>query len=395
MIKLPSGWRIESLGNCCQIVSGSTPSRSKPEYWDGNISWVTPKDLSNLKSPILEDTPEKITEAGYKSCSTTLMPTGTILFSSRAPIGYVAIAGKPMCSNQGFKNLVPSSSVHSAYLYWCMRNFARNIAALGTGTTFKEVSKGIIEKFQIPLPPLEEQRRIAAILDKADAVRRKRQSAIALTEELLRSAFLEMFGDPDTNPKGWEIKTIEQICNVTKLAGFEYTKHIKYQNSGEIIALRALNVKNGRLKLNLIKFIDRETSNFLKRSKLFKGDVVMTYIGVNIGDVAIIDKDNRYHLAPNVAKISPKSNVNSVYLMRCLEFSKNQLEKYTTNTAKQALNMGKIREITIPLPSLALQDKFASCIEQIQKSAVKHQNSLIESQIFFNALIQKAFRGQL
>ncbi|NJL60724.1 MAG: hypothetical protein HC903_01445 [Methylacidiphilales bacterium] len=128
MGSLPLGWKLEKLGECCQIISGSTPSRNKPEYWGGSISWVTPKDLSKLKSPILEDSPEKITEVGYKSCSTTLMPAGAILFSSRAPIGHVAIAGKPMCTNQGFKSLVPNSSVDSAFLYWCMRYFARDTA---------------------------------------------------------------------------------------------------------------------------------------------------------------------------------------------------------------------------------------------------------------------------
>jgi type I restriction enzyme S subunit len=192
MNKLPLGWRIERIGDCCQVVSGSTPSRNKPEYWGGDILWVTPKDLSRLNSRILETTSEKITEKGYKSCSTTLIPQGAILFSSRAPIGYVAIAGNPVCTNQGFKNLVPSSSVDSKYLYWCMRYFTPQIADKGTGTTFKEVSKTIIDNFQIPLPPLEEQRRIAAILDKADDIRRKRKRAIALTEELLRSTFLDI-----------------------------------------------------------------------------------------------------------------------------------------------------------------------------------------------------------
>ncbi len=208
---LPVGWQLIKLGDCCQIVSGSTPKRNQSEYWGGDISWVTPKDLSHLKQPVLEDTPEKITQAGYKSCSTTLLPKGSILFSSRAPIGHVAIAGRPMCTNQGFKSLVPSNKVNSAYLYWCMRKYASSIDALGTGTTFREVSKGIVERFEIPLPPLAEQRRIAAILDRADAVRRKRQQAIALTEELLRSAFLEMFGDPVTNPKGWEVDVLGTV----------------------------------------------------------------------------------------------------------------------------------------------------------------------------------------
>ncbi|HAC64928.1 MAG TPA: hypothetical protein DCF68_15705, partial [Cyanothece sp. UBA12306] len=212
-MNLPQDWTLESLGNCCKVVSGSTPRRNKSEYWNGDIDWVTPKDLSHLNSSVLQEAPEKITELGYKSCSTTLLPKGSILFSSRAPIGLIAIAGKPMCTNQGFKSLIPNSSVYSAYLYWCMRFFTPQLASQGCGTTFKELSKTVVEKFKIPLPPLEEQKRIAKILDKADEIRRKRKESIRLTDELLRSTFLDMFGDPVINPKGWEVKKLGEIAN--------------------------------------------------------------------------------------------------------------------------------------------------------------------------------------
>ncbi len=136
-----NSWQYLSIRECCNVVSGSTPKRNKPEYWDGDIDWVTPKDLSNLNIPVLKEAPEKITKLGYKSCSTTLLPKGSILFSSRAPIGLIAIAGKKMCTNQGFKSLVPNALVDSAYLYWCIRNFTPQLAAQGSGTTFKELSK--------------------------------------------------------------------------------------------------------------------------------------------------------------------------------------------------------------------------------------------------------------
>jgi len=135
-------WPNVPLSKCCDIVSGSTPRREVAAYWDGHIPWVTPKDISELNgTKILEDAPEYITDAGYKACSTRMLPQGSILFSSRAPIGLVAVAGREMCTNQGLKSLVPHENVDSDYLYHCMKWMAPKIAEMGNGATFKEVSK--------------------------------------------------------------------------------------------------------------------------------------------------------------------------------------------------------------------------------------------------------------
>jgi len=160
------------LFQCCEIVSGATPRRNVPEFWNGDIAWVTPKDLSKLDKKVLADTPEGITREGLNSCSAKILPKGALLFSSRAPIGHVAITGRPMATNQGFKSLIPLDDVDVNYLYWCIKHITPSIIAKGRGATFKEVSKEIVENVEIPLPPLEEQKRIAAILDLPRHVRR-------------------------------------------------------------------------------------------------------------------------------------------------------------------------------------------------------------------------------
>jgi type I restriction enzyme S subunit len=171
---LPRNWRLEPLGDCCEIVSGATPRREVPNYWGGSIPWVTPKDISDLDEAVFSDPPESITEEGYRSCSTRLVPIGSILFSSRAPIGLMAIAGRSMCTNQGFKSVVPGPEVDSHYLYYCLKRLVPRIQAMGNGATFKEVSKEVMERVEIPLPPhRSDQESIAAILDKADAIRRR------------------------------------------------------------------------------------------------------------------------------------------------------------------------------------------------------------------------------
>lgn len=125
-------WPLVSIGQCCEIVSGSTPRTNVKEYWDGEIFWATPKDLSDQKSAYIKTTARKITEAGLNSCSSTILPVGSVLLSSRAPIGLVTINTVPMCTNQGFKNLIPNQkTLHNKYLYhWLRANRQQHSSAL-------------------------------------------------------------------------------------------------------------------------------------------------------------------------------------------------------------------------------------------------------------------------
>jgi type I restriction enzyme S subunit len=134
-----------SLGSCCEIVSGATPKTGVPEYWDGDVLWATPKDLSDLEGKYIHETPRKITQTGLRNCAASLLPAGSVLLSSRAPIGHVAINTNPMATNQGFKSLVPRHDrVDAGYLYYWLRANRSFLESLGNGATFKEVSKNVI-----------------------------------------------------------------------------------------------------------------------------------------------------------------------------------------------------------------------------------------------------------
>ncbi|MCA2711522.1 MAG: restriction endonuclease subunit S [Microcystis sp. M015S2] len=397
---LPKNWILIPLGDCCQIISGSTPKRNKPEYWGGDIPWVTPKDLGKLKTPVLKDAPEKITEAGYKSCSTTLLPQGSILFSSRAPIGYVAIAGRPMCTNQGFKSLVPNEYVHSPYLYWCMRKYASDIEALGSGTTFKEVSKGIVERFIIPLPPLEEQRRIAAILDKADGVRRKRKEAIRLTDELLKSTFLEMFGDPVTNPKGWEVRELGDCV-----------KDIESGWSPKCDTRQAEPEEWGVLKLGAVTY---GHFNPDENKAMLPDDVPRQELEIKTGDL-LVTRKNTYELVGASAFVQmtrPKlmlpdlifrlrliDGIDPVYVWQTLsqKTMRLKLSGLAGGTAGSMPNISKarLRTLPFPVPPQLLQLKYREIFNQFWLKKEHQKESEEISENLFNSLLQKAFRGEL
>ena len=158
------------LKDISTIRNGSTPSTLSPEFYEGNITWITPKDLSKQNTRYIHKGERSITQAGFDSCSTTMLPKGTVLLSSRAPIGLLSIAGSELCTNQGFKNIVPDlNKINSEYLYYYLKINISDIEKLGSGTTFKEIPKSSIEKFEVLIPDdVKYQKKVSSVLSALD-----------------------------------------------------------------------------------------------------------------------------------------------------------------------------------------------------------------------------------
>lgn len=165
MSDLPKGWIEAPIGEICDVVGGATPKTAVPDYWNGDIPWLTPDDLSKDRSQYVHRGSRMITQQGFDASATRMVPKGTVLFTSRAPIGYVAIAAAPMCTNQGFKSFVPPPGVLSEYLYWYLRYSTPQIREMGSGTTFAEISKKVAASIPLPMPPTSEQRRIVDAIE--------------------------------------------------------------------------------------------------------------------------------------------------------------------------------------------------------------------------------------
>ena len=166
---MKSDWKKVKLSEIGEIIGGATPSTSKEEYYGGSIPWITPKDLSNFKGRYIKYGERNITKDGLNSCSAKLMPKKSILFSSRAPIGYVAIADNEISTNQGFKSIVPNEKIDYLFLYYLLKFNKDRIESMGSGTTFKEVSGTTMKSIEVDIPlSLTEQKKIAGILDAID-----------------------------------------------------------------------------------------------------------------------------------------------------------------------------------------------------------------------------------
>jgi len=187
--EIPENWEVVRLGDkrLFEIKLGGTPKTSVSEYWNGEIPWITPNDLSELTTPYIEDTQRKISTSGLKAGS-TLLPEDSIILSTRAPIGYIALLRKPMAFNQGCKGIViKEKSVVSLFLYYFLLSKAKLLQELGTGSTFKELATSDLENFKIPLPPLPEQQEIAEILQTIDQKIEIEKKKKELHEELFRT----------------------------------------------------------------------------------------------------------------------------------------------------------------------------------------------------------------
>lgn len=165
-----SNWKTCTLGDLGKIVGGATPSTKKAENYDGGtIAWITPKDLASFSGRFISHGERCITEQGLRSCSTQMMPAHSVLFSSRAPIGYIAIANQEVCTNQGFKSVVPNDDTDYMFLYYLLKYNKDKIENLGSGTTFKEVSGSTMRGIEVTVPDsIEEQRQIASVLSVLD-----------------------------------------------------------------------------------------------------------------------------------------------------------------------------------------------------------------------------------
>ncbi len=251
-------------------------------------------------------------------------------------------------------------------------------------------------KIEIPLPPLEEQRRITAILDKADAVRRKRKEAIALTEELLRSAFLEMFGDPITNPKGWEVRPLIQLIDPKRPITYGILKPGPDIPSG-IPYVRVVEMKNGTVDSSIVRRTTPEIAKQYSRSTLISRDLLLSIRG-HVGRLAITPSDlNGANITQDTARLAVGNLLTTEFLFALLDSHQmqNWMKQRIKGAGVQGINLGDVKEIPTPIPSMFLQEKFSAIFRKIRVQQERDRDREYNMDNLFNSLLQRAFRGEL
>ena len=371
------------LGEICEIVSGSTPKTSVPEYWDGDVKWITPAEVSD-DSYIIEDSVRHITELGVQKTGLSSFPKGTVILSSRAPIGKVAIAGCEMYCNQGFKNLICSDAIDNRYLYWFLKGNTEYLNSLGRGATFKEISKQIVSSIEITVPDHEEQMTAVEALEKVARVIRLRKQQLAALDALIKARFVEMFVG-----KNYPLVSVDDLS----LGKGEYgaqSASIDYDASRpRYVRITDIN-DDGTLNDDLVSSSNVGDD---QQYKLSYGDFLFARMGATVGKTYAYKEGNqiyagyliRYKL--NLDKVMPEY----LYAYTRLEEYWNWVKLNQSGAAQPGINAKKYGSLQIPVPPLSEQKAFQTFVAQVDKSKDVVQKALDEAQLLFDNLMQQYF----
>ena len=358
------------LGDICEIVSGSTPKTGIDEYWDGNIKWITPAEL-NDDTYIINDSVRKITELAVMKTGLSSFPKGTVILSSRAPIGKVAIAGCEMYCNQGFKNLICSDKINSKYLYWFLKGNTAYLNSLGRGATFKEISKRIVSEIEINVPNIEKQEEVVSTLEKISEIIALRKKELRDLDDLIKARFVEMFGDPVSDNQGWGQKPLKEML-----------KNIRYGTSTppEFVEegyafIRATNIKNGQIVENDMKYIPQSEADRLVKCRLYGGEILIVRSGVNAGDTCVVTDEYIGQYAGYDMILVLNKELNPVFLNILINttYMDKVVKPLTRRAAQPHLNSEQVQSFPIIQVPIELQNQFADFVRAVDKSKVVYQ----------------------
>lgn len=386
---------MAKLGEVCTIVSGSTPKTSVTSYWDGNIKWITPAEL-NEDTFYIMDSVRHITEEGKEKTGLSYLPTGTVILSSRAPIGKTAIAGCKMCCNQGFKNLICSDAIYNEYLYFFLKSKTDYLNSLGRGATFKEISKSIVENIEIPLPEVNQQKEIAEKFKKLEQLISLRKQQLAKLDELVKARFVEMFGNPSNNSLGFPYEPLSNcLLSIENGKSFVCSNDMRQEENPAILKLSA--VTYGVYQQDENKAI-LDSSMFVKSAEVHKGDLLFTRKNTPelVGMCAYVNDTAPNLMMPDlIFRLNTNEKINKIFLWKLInhEFFRGKIQNIATGSAKSMSNISKERleKLAIILPPLHLQNDFAALVERVDQQKQTVQQSLEKLELMKKALMQEYF----
>ena len=389
--EIPEHWEITPLKFCFKVLSGATPKSTELSYWeDGNINWITPADFKT-EDRFISDGVKKITKEGFMSCSTTLIPSGSIIFSKRAPIGSVVINSNEVCTNQGCLSCIPKDDISSLFFYYIMSVSQKYFDMLGTGTTFNEISANVFKNVHLPVPPLSEQQAIASYLDakteKMDQMIAKAEKKIEYLGELkqslitravtrglnpnapLKDSGVKWIGDI---PRDWEIPRLNFVTSKIGSGSTPKGGSEVYVDEG-VVFLRSQNVYNDGLRLNDVVHIVPSIHEQMKGTKVQVDDILFNITGASIGRCCRFPKGiGEANVNQHVCIVRPK-NILPTFLMYCLQsfVGQTQLRQLLKGGNREGLSGESFKNFYVLLPSPNEQQQIATYLD-IKCSKIDH-----------------------
>ena len=391
-------WKKYKLGDLGEVIGGATPSTKNISYYDGNIPWITPKDLSNYYDRYISYGERMISEEGFKSCSCKILPKGSVLFSSRAPIGYVAIAANDLCTNQGFKSIIPNTKViDSEFLYYLLVYNKSRIEAMGSGTTFKEVSGNVMRNVTVFIPNLQSQKSIASILssldDKIELNRHINENLEQQAQALFKSWFVDFepfkdgkFVDSELGmiPEGWKVNNIYEYIDVIYGAPYKSSLFNTDKNGYPLIRIRDLKTYTPQFY----------TQEILPNTEyIYPGDVIA---GMDAEFIPTLWLGEKGLLNQRCCKfISKRKNISNYYILYLLMPELLCVQNYKTGTTVSHLGKADIDRFKVITPPIEIIEKFSTLVNPLYNEKIK---LACENRIITNlrdTLLPKLMSGEL
>lgn len=386
--------RIGDLGD---IYTGNTPSKSIEEYYESNDIMFIKPDIMSFNIENITKSNEYISEKARKKAR--IIPKNSLLVSCIGNIGKLAINSEEAAFNQQINAIVHNDRIISSkYLAYLLKYNQKKMESIANAPVVPIINKTQFSNFEVFIhKDLETQKKVEEVLDKAQFLIDKRKKQIELLDELVKSRFIEMFGDIKRNPYGWESFKLEDLYEIIDGdRGKNYPKQDEFYDSEYCLFLNAGNVTSKGFSFRKNAFITKEKDEVLRKGKLERKDIVVTTRGT-VGNIAYYDETvpfENIRINSGMVILRQKKEINHIFF---IEYFKNPIvyQSLISGSAQPQMPISSMKNANIYIPPIELQNKFAEFVKQVDKLKFEMENSLKELEDNFNSLMQKAFKGEL
>ena len=393
----PAGWQWSALTDLARLESGHTPSRKHPEYWGGDVPWISIGDARSHDGLRIDDTEEKTNELGIENSSARVLPTNTVCLSRTASVGYVVVTGRPMATSQDFVNWVCSKQLDHNFLKYLFIAEDEGLLRFASGAVHQTIYFPEVKAFHICHPPLAEQQRIVGVLDQAFAglataqahAEKNLQNARALFESHLQSVFTQ-------KGEGWVETKLDDVCGFQN--GFAF-KSSRFKQSGSPL-LRISNIQDGKVDAEKLVFFDaKDYRENLDRYRIVAGDLLIAMSGATTGKLGFNTEDTVFYLNQRVGKFEPSKKLNKRFLYHFLSTKVEENFRISAGAAQPNLSTEQIKGFVLPLPPIDEQERIVEALESLatetQRLESLYQQKRAALAALKKSLLHQAFNGEL
>ena len=372
------GWVETSLGEIAEVIGGGTPSTTNPEYWDGDIVWLTPTEITSQDGKVVSDSIRKISNLGFQNSGAQMLPRDSVILTSRASVGYVALAGTDLCTNQGFQSLIPKPSVLAKFLMFWIQQNKPEFESRSAGSTFKEISKSNVKSIKLQLPPLPEQKRIVDLISSVDSYVEALQQQLESAKKSRNAVLHELLtaGGDD-----WIETTLDGIAEY--INGYPF----KPADLGDV-GLPVIRIKQ---LLDSNEPVDRTETDTPDRCLLRDGDIVFSWSGT----LAVrIWNRGPAKLNQHLFRVVEKKNVYKGIIPLILDHAIEELEEKSHGTTMKHITKQTLLPHKVLLPPLPEQKRIVEIVNTIDEVISQTELTISKAQNLRSGLLLDLLSGE-